>query len=722
MSSSTPGIGTRLSGRYELREALGEGTFGKAWRALDEQSGRLVVVKLLPPVFAKRAALAERFRTVMEARRARDDKGLAKILDVGEDGAPFVVVEHIEGLSLRQLLDARTAEGKPFSFDEVEPILEEVGQVLARLHRTGIHGGLKPENVFILHDRVVLTDDGLTEILPPEVFARVQIKLSHAAAFLAPELLSGAGAESREIDLFGIAAVAWTLFSGQDPSLPPPLLAAERRDLPAGLDGVLARGLAEDPAARFPTVSTFLLELARLGGDTAKIRALEGVVAAEAAAAAEAALAAARASEPESVAPAATAEPQPVAVPADDGRADALFEDVPIAAIKLGPLSEPSTAVESTPDSLPAGADLLQPAPAIGGGAGRGKGLLVGIAVAVILVGIGGLGALGVIPLPGLSGPKVVEVDPRLRSAVERVLESAQALSDKIVAEGGSAVRSREDFRSAVGQMATARDALSGGDAAGALQAAQNAETALGVVLKSVQAEAEAAKQAAAAQAAAAEATEAERNRAAEAEKAKAAAAAKPKGCPEDMSEIPAGSFRFGSPTDDLLRDISERPEESRKVAAFCIDRWEYPGGKGGVPQVRVTRAEAQALCAKAGKRLCSELEWERACKGPDSWTYPYGKAWDADRCNTEDAAGNDRKVAKTGSFAKCRGPFGVDDMSGNVMEWTSGAMESSASLAIAKGGSYSRPDYAVRCAYRYTTPPDTRDHEIGFRCCAELP
>lgn len=719
MSHSAPGIGTRLAGRYELREALGEGTFGKAWRALDEQTGRTVVVKLLPAIFAKRAALVQRFREVMAARQARDDDGLAKVLDIGVDGAPFVVIEHLDGLSLRQLIDARQAESMQLGFDEVEPILEEIGQILARLHRKGVHGGLKPENVFILHDRVVLTDDGLTEILPPEVFARVQIKLPHAAAFLAPELLSGAAADSREIDMFGIAAIAWALFGGQDPSLPPPALAPQRPELPAGLDAVLARGLAEDPGARYPTISTFLLELARLGSDEAKIRALEGVVAAEASAAAEAALAAARASEEQVRAtvepePEAATEPEPPAI-VDDEQADALFEDVPIAAIKLEPTPSPLLQSPSDSEPPPSG-DLLQPAPAIGVKQGGGKGWVIGIAVAVLLLGVvGGLGALGVIPLPGLTEPKAPEVDPRLRGAVERVLDSTQVLTVKIVAVGGEAARSREDFRVATNRIDAARTALAAGDPGGALQSAQEAETGLGEVLKAVEAEAE--KKAA--DIAAAEA--AARSQLEEAEKAKAVAEAKVKGCPDGMAEIPAGTFRFGSPADDLLRDISEQPQESRKVGVFCIDRWEYPGTKGVVPKVKVSRTEAQSLCTKAGKRLCSELEWERACKGPDSFVYPYGKAWDADRCNTEDAAGNDRKVAKTGSFPKCRGPFGVDDMSGNVMEWTSSAMAQNTSLAIAKGGSFSRPDYAVRCAFRYTTPPDTRDSEIGFRCCAEL-
>jgi formylglycine-generating enzyme required for sulfatase activity len=323
---------------------------------------------------------------------------------------------------------------------------------------------------------------------------------------------------------------------------------------------------------------------------------------------------------------------------------------------------------------------------------------------------------LGVIPLPGLTETKAPEVDPRLRGAVERVLDSTQALMAKVVAVGGEGARSREDFRAATSRIDAARTALDAGDPGGALQSAQEAETALGEVLKAV--EAEAAKKAA--EAAAAEA--AARAKSEETERAKATVAAKANGCSDGMVEIPAGTFRFGSPADDLLRDISEQPQESRKVGAFCIDRWEYPGSKGALPKVKVSRAEAQSLCAKAGKRLCSELEWERACKGPDSSVYPYGKAWNADRCNTEDAAGNDRKVAKTGSFPKCRGSFGVEDMSGNVMEWTSSAMEQNASLAIAKGGSFSRPDYAVRCAFRYTTPPDTRDNEIGFRCCAELP
>ena len=56
----------------------------------------------------------------------------------------------------------------------------------------------------------------------------------------------------------------------------------------------------------------------------------------------------------------------------------------------------------------------------------------------------------------------------------------------------------------------------------------------------------------------------------------------------------------------------------------FCIDRYEFPNQPGNFPRVGAAFTEAEALCQKAGKRLCSEDEWEKACKGPDELRFPY--------------------------------------------------------------------------------------------------
>ncbi len=156
------------------------------------------------------------------------------------------------------------------------------------------------------------------------------------------------------------------------------------------------------------------------------------------------------------------------------------------------------------------------------------------------------------------------------------------------------------------------------------------------------------------------------------------------------------------------------------EVQPFCIDRYEYPNAPGREPRTGVTWGMARRLCRKRGKKLCTEEQWEYACKGKSKRRFPYGNTWDAERCNTEDAAGNDRSVGAAGAFKGCRSPFGVRDLSGNVSEWTATRYKSGAAARTHKGGSATRPNWASRCATRSSLSPGARKDDLGFRCCAD--
>ena len=114
------------------------------------------------------------------------------------------------------------------------------------------------------------------------------------------------------------------------------------------------------------------------------------------------------------------------------------------------------------------------------------------------------------------------------------------------------------------------------------------------------------------------------------------------------------------------------------RVGDFWIDRYEYPNVEGEMPRVDVTWLEASNLCAARGQRLCTEQEWELACRGPGHFVYGYGPDFEPERCNTpfRDADGNwvrDRGTAPSGAHADCGNDYGVRDMIGNVWEWTDG-------------------------------------------------
>jgi serine/threonine protein kinase len=188
--------------------------------------------------------------------------------------------------------------------------------------------------------------------------------------------------------------------------------------------------------------------------------------------------------------------------------------------------------------------------------------------------------------------------------------------------------------------------------------------------------------------------------------------------CPTNMTYIPAGEFYFGSDISDLERSPVEAVKQKVATSAYCIDRYEYPGTMRE-SRINVSLKEAAKICAKKGKRLCSEQEWERACKGIKQTRYPYGNQFMADNCNTRDQNNQNRKIAPSGSFANCLNEYGVYDMSGNVAEWTATPFSPNSSRQVVRGGSAHRPDWDVRCSSRSSANPQTRSPTLGFRCCA---
>ena len=204
------------------------------------------------------------------------------------------------------------------------------------------------------------------------------------------------------------------------------------------------------------------------------------------------------------------------------------------------------------------------------------------------------------------------------------------------------------------------------------------------------------------------------------------------------------------------------------KVSTFCIARYEAmlvldspsgpapwspfqnPGTKtvralsvaGAVPQGYISQLEAKAACSLAKKRLCTDAEWLRACRGAAQRTYPYGNTRqdgvcnDARKCHPavqyfESSASwiwgkldhpcinqLPAGLAKAGAKTGCVSPDGAFDMMGNLHEWTADP------AGTFRGGFY--VDTKVNgagCLYRTTAhSAGYRDYSTGFRCCADLP
>jgi formylglycine-generating enzyme required for sulfatase activity len=193
-----------------------------------------------------------------------------------------------------------------------------------------------------------------------------------------------------------------------------------------------------------------------------------------------------------------------------------------------------------------------------------------------------------------------------------------------------------------------------------------------------------------------------------------------------DWVDVPAGRYVIGRDVNESRQrvvevdafELSRTPVTNAEYAEFVAEtgaapppHWPAPGDH---PVTFVDWHEASAFCVWAGGRLPTEAEWEKAARGTDARTYPWGDEEDASRA----AIGSGLKhgtTAPVGSHPAGASAYGLLDMAGNVWEWTATAYPPSE--RVLRGGSFASPGLAwARCAMRSHSKPVRRQAHIGFR------
>jgi serine/threonine protein kinase len=277
-------VGTTLRGKWKLERLLGVGGMAAVYESVHTKLGRRDAVKILHPSIAHSADARQRFEQEAFAVNRLQHPGAIEVRDieVTEDGAPFLVMELLEGESLADRLRARG----PLAEEEVFRYAEQILDVLAAAHTAGIiHRDIKPDNLFLLRDgRVKVLDFGVARLRQqnaPGTPTRTGALIG-TVAYMAPEQVSGRSDLDGRADLFSVGATMFRLITGrhlyptdnelqlimQMATEPAPPVRSVCPGLPEEMAGVIDRALAFDREQRYPNAASMRADVLRvLGGE-----------------------------------------------------------------------------------------------------------------------------------------------------------------------------------------------------------------------------------------------------------------------------------------------------------------------------------------------------------------------------------------------------------------------------------------------------------------------
>jgi len=269
--------GELIDGRYQLERLIASGGMASIYVAMDSRLDRLVAVKIMHPHLANDEEFVNRFIREAKAAAALSHPNIVAIQDQGwnEGGSPavFIVMEYVDGFTLRELLHERGS----LSPDELLRYMIPVVSALAQAHQSGIvHRDIKPENILISKDgRVKLADFGLAR--GAQLGATMTVESSvvlGSVSYLSPEQVQR-GISDQRSDIYSVGVVLFELLTGRKPyegespiqiaykhvneRIPAP--STIRKDIPSVLDAIISKATSPNPDQRHKDAGALLAEM-----------------------------------------------------------------------------------------------------------------------------------------------------------------------------------------------------------------------------------------------------------------------------------------------------------------------------------------------------------------------------------------------------------------------------------------------------------------------------
>ena len=254
--------GQMINDRYEIIRSIGEGGMANVYLALDTILNRKVAVKVLRGDLAEDEKFVRRFQREAISASSLSDPNIVEVYDVGEDdGKYFIVMEYVEGKTLKQLIKKRGSLTLP----EVVDIMLQLTSAISHAHESYIiHRDIKPQNVVILEDgRVKIMDFGIAVALNAGELTQTNSVMG-TVYYIPPEQANGGKADIKS-DIYSLGILMYELVTGHVPFKgdspvevaikhmhePLPSICEYDPEMPQSIENVILRASAKNPKNRY---------------------------------------------------------------------------------------------------------------------------------------------------------------------------------------------------------------------------------------------------------------------------------------------------------------------------------------------------------------------------------------------------------------------------------------------------------------------------------------
>ena len=267
-------IGRVLAGRYQINGFIGEGGMSRVWRALDQNTGKYVAIKVLREEYSEDESFIRRFDREAQAASRMSHPNIVNLLDVGveDDGTRYLVMEYVQGKTLKRFIQ----ESGALRPEIASQIIIRVLAALQHAHQNGVvHRDIKPQNILIDKEGTVkVADFGIARMANAQTVNQSDENVMGSVYYFSPEQARGAAVDARS-DIYSVGVVFYEMLTGRVPFTgdTPVAIAMQHLQTPptppnevnpsvsSALDFVVLHAMAKKPRRRYQTAEEMLRDV-----------------------------------------------------------------------------------------------------------------------------------------------------------------------------------------------------------------------------------------------------------------------------------------------------------------------------------------------------------------------------------------------------------------------------------------------------------------------------